>query len=137
MSARILICLAGIVVGGFAAGCGGGGSPSASTPSTPPAATATSSTVPKPVRPATPDLVVIVVETTVSGGGRKTIKLGEPVRIQFIADVADEVHLHGYDKKVRVAPGRPATLVFTPDIPGVFEVELEEKGLKLLDLVVK
>jgi hypothetical protein len=47
------------------------------------------------------------------------------------------VHLHGYDRKVAVAKGRPATLTFTADIPGVFAVELESHGIKLLDLVVK
>ena len=74
---------------------------------------------------------------TVSGGGRKTVKLGQTVTIQVVADTTDEVHLHGYDKKVDVAKGRPATLTFTADVPGIFEVELESAGLKLLDLVVK
>jgi hypothetical protein len=73
----------------------------------------------------------------VSGGGRKTVKLGDTVRVQVIADTKDEVHLHGYDKKVDVASGMPASLMFTADVPGIFEVELESRGLKLLDLVIK
>jgi hypothetical protein len=72
----------------------------------------------------------------VGGASRKRVTLGEPVAIVIDADVADEVHVHGYDHKAPVAPGAPAELVFTPDIPGVFEVELEERGLVLLRLEV-
>ncbi len=39
--------------------------------------------------------------------------------------MSDEVHVHGYDHRAPVAPGAPAEVRFTPDIPGVFEVELE------------
>ena len=59
------------------------------------------------------------------------------MRLQVVADTADEVHLHGYDKKVDLVKGKPANLTFKADVPGIFEVELEERGLKLLDLVVK
>lgn len=74
---------------------------------------------------------------TITGGGRKEVKLGDTVAIQVTSDVADEVHLHGYDKKVDAEPGTPALLEFTADIPGVFEVELESKGIPLLELVVR
>lgn len=74
---------------------------------------------------------------TVTGGGRREAPVGEVVSIEVTSDVADEVHLHGYDKKVDVTPGAPATLTFTADIPGIFEVELESRGVKLIDLVVK
>ena len=57
------------------------------------------------VRPPTPDFVVLVAGDTISGGGRKTVKLGSTVRIQVVADTADEVHLHGYDKKVDLVKG--------------------------------
>ena len=58
------------------------------------------------------------------------------VRLEVTADRADEVHLHGYDRKVDISPGKPAVLEFTADVPGVFEVELEEAGLKLVELQV-
>jgi heme/copper-type cytochrome/quinol oxidase subunit 2 len=44
--------------------------------------------------------------------------------------------VHGYDLKGDVAPGRPAIIEFTANVPGVFEVELEEAGLKLVELQV-
>lgn len=129
---RISVLGVTLVLGALAiAGCGGGDT----TPTTPTGVTTTPEA--EVVRPPQSDFVVIVVKKTISGGGRKTVKLGKTVRIQVIADARDEVHLHGYDKKVKVAPGKPGNLTFVANTPGIFEVELESKGLKLLDLVIK
>ncbi len=73
----------------------------------------------------------------ITGGGRREAPLGSTVSIEVTSDVADEVHLHGYDKKVDVTPDAPATLTFTADIPGIFEVELESRAIKLIDLAVR
>jgi heme/copper-type cytochrome/quinol oxidase subunit 2 len=67
---------------------------------------------------------------------RVKVPLGTQVRLEVTADRADEVHLHGYDRKVDIEPGRMAVLEVTADTPGVFEVELEEAGLKLVELQV-
>jgi hypothetical protein len=67
---------------------------------------------------------------------RVKVKLGTEVRLEVTADRADEVHLHGYDRKVGAEPGKPAVLDFMADTPGVFEVELEEASLKLVELQV-
>lgn len=72
----------------------------------------------------------------VGGAQRERVALGEPVALVVDADVSDEVHVHGYDHRAPVAPGAPAEVRFTPDIPGVFEVELEERGLVLVRLEV-
>ncbi len=53
------------------------------------------------------------------------------------ADVSDHVHLHGYDLMADVAPGAPARLRFTADVPGRFEVELEDLGVPIADLQVR
>ncbi len=68
---------------------------------------------------------------------RVTVATGEKVRIRVQSDVADEVHVHGYDLKKDVAPGGPAVIEFTADVPGSFEVELEEAHRKLIDLQVQ
>jgi len=68
---------------------------------------------------------------------RVTVATGEKVRIRVQSDVADEVHVHGYDLKKDVAPGKPAVIEFTADVPGSFEVELEEAHRKLIDLLVQ
>jgi hypothetical protein len=74
---------------------------------------------------------------SITGGGRRSAALGQAVIIKVTSDIADEVHLHGYDKKADAAPGTVATITFVADKPGIFEVELEKKGLKLFELEVK
>jgi heme/copper-type cytochrome/quinol oxidase subunit 2 len=68
---------------------------------------------------------------------RVTVATGEKVRIRVQSDVADVVHVHSYDLKKDVAPGKPAVIEFTADVPGSFEVELEEAHRKLIDLQVQ
>jgi hypothetical protein len=74
---------------------------------------------------------------TITGGGRVPVKLGTPVTLEVTSDVADEVHVHGYDLMQDVTPDAPATVTFDATIPGVFEVELEEMGRQLLTLQVQ
>ncbi len=79
---------------------------------------------------------VSVLDGKVDGGGRHTVALGTEVVLSVTSDVADEVHVHGYDVSGAVAPGEPAEIRFTADIPGVFEVELEQSAVSLLQLEV-
>jgi heme/copper-type cytochrome/quinol oxidase subunit 2 len=80
---------------------------------------------------------IAVTGTKVQTAERRVkVPLDGKVRLEVTADRADEVHLHGYDRKVDVEPGTPAVLEFTADVPGVFEVELEEASLKLVELQV-
>lgn len=74
---------------------------------------------------------------TITGGGKRSAARGQAVVIKVTSDIADEIHLHGYDKKANVAPGTVATITFLADKPGIFEVELEKKGLRLFELEVK
>jgi len=53
------------------------------------------------------------------------------------SDVADEVHLHGYNVMRDVEPGTPARLRFRATIPGQFEAELEERGLQIANITVR
>jgi hypothetical protein len=74
----------------------------------------------------------------VGGIERFTVEKGKPLSIVVYSDVADEVHLHGYDKHVDVAPGPdPSIIHFDPEIPGVFVIELENRGLQIGELTVK
>lgn len=128
------------------AACGDNGSPQATgtTTSTTPAATTSTTTGPattaKPTTTADP---TPVIEVRVTGGKpqggvrRERLKRGDTVVLRVVADVADEVHLHGYDRTANVAPGKPAQIRFTADITGVFEVELEQRKQPLLMLEVR
>jgi len=80
---------------------------------------------------------VSYVGGNITGGGRRSATLGRPAVINVTSDVTDEVHLHGYDKKADTGPGMIGTITFIADKPGIFEVELENKGLKLFELEVK
>jgi hypothetical protein len=82
------------------------------------------------------------IEVTMSGGqvsgdtGRVQVTQGEQVSLVITSDVADEVHVHGYELEQELAPGTPTTLTFDATVPGVFEVELHEAGTLLLTLQV-
>lgn len=67
---------------------------------------------------------------------RLEIDQGTVVELVVTGDVTDEVHLHGYEVLVPIAPGEPARLVFTADVPGVFELELERSGTLLAQVQV-
>jgi len=125
------------------AACGDDGSSQATgtTTTTVPAATTSGpGTTAKPTTTAdaTPVIEVRVVGGKPQGGVRRErVRSGETVVLRVIADVADEVHLHGYDLSANVAPGKPAQIRFTADITGVFEVELEQRKQPLLMLEVR
>lgn len=78
-----------------------------------------------------------IVDKAVEGGvARHDVHLGETVKIVVTSDEADELHVHGYDLMLELTPGQPAELTFEAAIPGVFEVELEQSGLKVAELQV-
>ena len=68
--------------------------------------------------------------------GRVPVAAGEHVTLVITSDVADEVHVHGYDLEAELTPGQPTEIAFDATIPGVFEVELHEAGTLLLSLQV-
>ena len=67
---------------------------------------------------------------------RETVEKNDRVVLVVTSDVADKVHLHGYDASRDVAPGKPARLPFAT-IPGRFEVELEDRGVQIADIAVR
>jgi heme/copper-type cytochrome/quinol oxidase subunit 2 len=102
-------------------------------------ATPTSAT-PTSAAPASASGRRIEVEVTgdrVSGDtGRVAVPAGGQVTLAVTSDVADEVHVHGYDLTAELVPGEPEELAFTATIPGIFEVELHDAGTVLLSLQV-
>lgn len=128
------------LVGGCGGGDEGGGAAATTAAASTNAGGATSSTEAASTTAGFPG---VVVEAKVTGNQVETasrrvrIDLGQKVRVQVEADRAEEVHVHGYDLKGDVAPGKPAVIDFTANVPGVFEVELEESGLKLFELQVQ
>jgi heme/copper-type cytochrome/quinol oxidase subunit 2 len=140
----LLACL--LISGGVLAGCGAddGGEAAGATTTV---ASTTTTTSAEPTSTEEPTTTAgfsgTLIEAKVTGDQVETasrrvrVSRGEKVRIQVEADHAEEVHVHGYDLKKDVAPGKPAVIEFTADAPGVFEVELEEAALELLELQIQ
>ncbi len=61
----------------------------------------------------------------------------DPVTISIVADKAEEIHLHGYDKHFFTKPGQAVTLTFPADKTGQFVMEIESSSIPLGTLVVK
>lgn len=89
--------------------------------------------------PSQPTTVEVVVENGAPQGGivRASIDKGDQVVLVVTSDVADEIHLHGYDVSRDVEAGGTVGLPFTATLPGRFEVELESRGVQIADLTVK
>ena len=71
------------------------------------------------------------------GGSRQRATLNQPVTIRVTSDVAEEVHVHGYEKRFTVAPGQRGEITFNANIPGVFEVEFERSHKLLFTMEVR
>lgn len=86
-----------------------------------------------------PTVVRVTVVNGAPEGGivRATVDQGDRVRLVVTSDVADEIHLHGYDVSRAVAAGGAVTLAFRATIPGRFEAELEERGVQIADITVE
>lgn len=84
-----------------------------------------------------------VIELTIRGsdveGGvrREVVKQGAQITLRVTSDVADQLHLHTYDLKLDLVPGQSADLTFLAKMAGVFEVELEQRKKKVLELDVR
>jgi heme/copper-type cytochrome/quinol oxidase subunit 2 len=84
------------------------------------------------------DVPRIKVEGGVKTEGLDTIsvRVGETVRFEVEADVADEIHVHGYDLSFETTPGEVVVVDFVADATGIFEVELEDLVIHLVDIEV-
>ena len=81
----------------------------------------------------------VVVDVDASSGAvvRRTVERGDRVVFNVTSEVADRVHLHGYDVFVDATPGRPATISFDAHTPGRFEIELEDASVLIAELEVR
>ena len=123
------------------AGCGS--DESSSTTTTTDTSTTTQTTTETTETTTTTEPQATVVRITVVNGApkggivRQTVKQGDQVVLVVKSDVADEIHLHGYDKSRDVEAGGTVRLSFEATIPGRFEVELESRGVQIADISVE
>jgi copper(I)-binding protein len=103
----------------------------AASPSASPSATPTAPSADQTIRITYANGKVSGVPTVVD------VKHNATVALVVTSDVADEVHLHGYDKSAEVAKGGTVTIVFPASLQGRFEVELEKLKRRLVLLQVR
>jgi hypothetical protein len=88
--------------------------------------------------PDEPQRIVVVVRNGQPVGGvkRPEIERGTQVVLIVRSDVSDHMHLHGYDLLADVAPGQPGRIRFDADLPGRFDLELEDRAVLIAELRV-
>ena len=93
----------------------------------------------EPDKPDEPEVPTIVVRggQPVDGVAELEFQKGERIRFTVESDVADHVHLHGYDVFQHVAAGGTASFDVPATIDGVFEVELEDRAIPLAEITVQ
>jgi Predicted solute binding protein len=144
----VLLVAAALLTGSFAlASCGGDDEASGTTTETTTQTTSETTTTTETTTTETttepevekPTVVRVTVVDGAPNGGivRATVDQGDRVRLVVTSDVADEIHLHGYDVSRDVAAGGTVTLAFRASIPGRFEAELEERGVQIADITVE
>jgi len=132
---KLMLACACLLAATAVAGCGSNDSTTASSTETTTETTTTDTTTTVAEEPT---VVNIVVVNAAPQGGivRQTVNKGDRVVLVVKSDVADEIHLHGYDLSRDVTAGGTARLPFTATLPGRFEVELESRGVQIADLTV-
>lgn len=67
---------------------------------------------------------------------RVEVSRGDEVALRITSDVAEEVHVHGFDLVFDVPAGRTVEKTFVADLPGQWEVELHKAHRPMLVLKV-
>ncbi|MET9315073.1 cupredoxin domain-containing protein [Kribbella sp. NPDC003505] len=137
-------------------GCGGDDTSGGSTPSpSAPASTPTSTLPADTPTPSSPNTSApsntadpsgeqadVTVDVTVANGkvnpsgATVKVKAGQTVLIKAVSDAEEELHIHGYDKELELTPGKAASVKFTANMKGTFEVETHKSGKLVVKLVV-
>jgi hypothetical protein len=68
---------------------------------------------------------------------RERVASGDKVKLVVTTDAADEVHVHGVNIEKETEPGKPTTITFVAEDPGLYEVETHETDLQLLQIEVR
>lgn len=128
-----------VVVAAIIASSGGGGDEpeviDTRTDSTAAASTtndepATTTAAPKP-KPK-PDTTVVVRDgESVEGIERFRYRKGSTITFTVKSDVADEIHMHGYDVSKEIAAGGSVRFAVPATVEGRFEVELEQSAIQV------
>ena len=94
---------------------------------------------PKPTKPPEPTVLTVKFRNGAPIGGVAELSFtaGDTIRFAVASDVADEVHVHGYDVSKPVPAGGKVRLSFPATIEGRYEVELENLGVPVAEIDVR
>jgi hypothetical protein len=96
---------------------------------------ATTSTVPETTT--TAQAIDVTFEGgVVAGPGTVSVAVGDDVSVWVLTDTDAEIHVHGFDVFLEATAGVPIEIALTADVPGIFEVEIEETHTPLFELEV-
>jgi hypothetical protein len=100
--------------------------------------TTTEATTTEPPGPPPPQRISVRFRDGEVVGGVQVVDVDRNRQVVLVvrSDVADHVHVHGYDLLSDVVPGTPTRIRFRATDVGRFEVELEDRTLPLVDLRV-
>jgi len=90
---------------------------------------------PKPPKPKVPT-VVFKNGKPVGGVLGIEVKMGGQIKFRVKSDVADEIHVHGFEITRDVAAGGSVSLSFPADITGIYEAEMEQLGVRVAELQI-
>lgn len=64
------------------------------------------------------------------------VQKGDPIKFRVKSDIADEVHVHGFDISKDVPAGGSVTFSFQGEITGIYEAEMEQLGVQIVELQI-
>ncbi|MGB1580525.1 MAG: hypothetical protein ACPHER_03340 [Nevskiales bacterium] len=79
---------------------------------------------------------ISIAPDSINGPSSLQVTEGDEVEIHFASQVADEVHLHGYDLHQHLEPGKTTVMTLTADRSGRFEMELHKSHRAIGNLEV-
>lgn len=84
------------------------------------------------------EVATIVVKggEPVGGVAELSFAKGEAIRFRVESDVAEEIHMHGYDVSKDVSAGGEVLFDVPASIEGIFEVELEHSVVPIAEITV-
>jgi hypothetical protein len=140
-NARIALVVAAVaiaVVTFVIASSGGDDSDDGTTAATTPTAPATTGQATTPAPPPRPPIPVIRTRDGSPVGGVRTISVdqGERLRFRVTSNVAEELHVHGFDVTRDIGPGKPVSFNLKTSFTGRFEVEFHGSGEQIATLEV-
>jgi hypothetical protein len=130
------VAIALLPLGLITGGCSSAGTASSSSVAPSTSADATTAAPTSAVRTDVTITVTVVNGVVTPSGATIRVKVGQSVAVEAISDVEEELHVHGYDKELELTPGKPASVVFTANVKGTFEVETHKSGKLVAKLVV-